>query len=269
MELTPFAYGVYKSAKYLVYPYSWLVILLGLLLAALVWPNAAKRLGSIRLLAFLAFMLVVVLGNPIVAGHMVAPLEAEHPPFTGASSQRYDAIVVLGGGVFPKGTLRPSNELTLASIERTFCGVELFTRGLSSRLVFSAGDALVFEDGPEESVEMKHLAMRLGVPADAITIETQSRTTYENAVETKRLLGDTSILLVTSASHMPRALGLFRKQGFDATPVPCGYSSKEHPDRLWRNNPFDLIPQVEALRKSTMGLTERIGTWVYRILGKI
>jgi uncharacterized SAM-binding protein YcdF (DUF218 family) len=65
---------------------------------------------------------------------------------------------------------------------------------------------------------MKRWALRLGVPESVIQVEESSRTTYENAVQTRAVLGPGHILLVTAAYHLPRAVGLFEKQGFVGYP---------------------------------------------------
>ena len=150
----------------------------------------------------------------------MAALEGQFPPLNMAVARRFDTIVVLGGGIYPKGSLRPTDTLSYYSTERTMCGVELFLKGYGEQLLFSGGDSSIFGEGPEEAVTMKQLAAKLGVPEGAMLIETRSRTTYEGAVEVQRLVGGKSVLLVTSASHIPRALGLFRKQGIDTTPAP-------------------------------------------------
>lgn len=177
--------------------------------------------------------------------------------------------MVLGGGVAGKGTLRPSDELLDLSLKRTICGVDLFVQGVAPRILFSGGDASIFGSGPKEALEMKRLARRLGVPEGAILIEDQSKTTYENALATKRLIGSAPILLVTSASHIPRALGLFRKQGLDATPSPCGYTVKNRPGERWQGSPFDLLPDVGALKISTTAIAELVGMLVYWVTGKL
>jgi hypothetical protein len=114
--------------------------------------------------------------------------------------QRFDAIVVLGGGVHEKGSLRPTPVIGEISLVRTLCGVDLFEHGLSNRLVMSAGDASILRTGPEESVEMKRFAVRMGISPEAILTETRSRTTHENAVEIKRTAPMTN---PSSWSHRP------------------------------------------------------------------
>lgn len=269
MELSPFWFGLYKLAKYLVYPYTWLLLLLGLLLLLVFWPQPARRLGRIRLVVLTTFALAYLLGSPLIATQLVGPLEEQYPAFDAGKSQHFGAIVVLGGGVYEKGSLRPSHALNEHSLLRTLCGADLFTLGIADRLVMSAGDTTIFGYGPEESVEMKQFAVRLGLAPDVVVTESRSRTTYESAVETKRLLGDVSILLVTSASHMPRAMAHFRKQGLTATAAPCGYSLTDRSDHLWRGQPFDVLPRADVLVLSTNAISEHVGMWVYRAIGKL
>jgi uncharacterized SAM-binding protein YcdF (DUF218 family) len=128
----------------------------------------------------------------------------------------------------------------------------------------------VFGEGPKEAEEMKRLAVRLGVPDNEIMLEDRSRTTYENLVETRRLLGPKSVLLVTTAMHLPRAVALARKQGLEAVPFPCGYHAADLPSDSWRHaDLFDLLPDVSALRHSTEVLNEAVGILVYRLMGKL
>ena len=269
MDMSPFFFGLYKLAKFAVYPFTWLCVLLGLLTLLLIFPPSPRRLRWIRVLATSAFLLTLFLGNPIVADTLAGLLEQQAPPFDRSFVKRFDAIVVLGSGVVSKGTLRPSNELTDLSMRRTICGVDVFAQGFAPRLILSGGDATIIGSGPKEATEMKRLAQRLGVPDEAILIEDQSRTTYENATATKRLIGSAPILLVTSASHIPRALGLFRKQGLDATPFPCGYSVKNRPGDVWDDNPLDLLPQAGAFSKSTSAIAELVGIFVYWVTGRL
>jgi uncharacterized SAM-binding protein YcdF (DUF218 family) len=269
MEFSPFWFGLYKLAKYGVYPYTWLLLLLGLLVLSVFWPRSATRLGRIRLIALTSFAVAYLLGSPLIATQLIGPLEEQYPAFDATTRQHFHAIVVLGGGVYETGTLRPRTVLSEFTLVRTLCGVDLFTEGIADQVVMSAGDATIFGHGPEESVEMKRFAIRLGVSPDAILTENRSRTTHESAVETKRLLGDKTLLLVTSASHMPRAMAHFRMQGLNATAAPCGYTLKDRSDHFWRGQPFDLIPRADVLLISTNAISERVGMWVYRAIGKL
>ncbi len=269
MELSPFWFGLYKLVKYAVYPYSWLCALAGALVALTVLPTSPVRRRWLRILASTTLAIVWLLGTPFVATFAAGLLEGWNPPFDRATAARFDAIVVLGAGVAGKGSLRPSDQLTGLSMQRTLCGVDRFDEGRAPRLVLSGGDATIFGEGPKEAVEMHRLAIRLGVPENAIVLDDRARTTYENAIGVKRVLGQASILLVTSASHMPRAAALFRKQGFDVTPAPCTYHVREWP-AFWSDlDLFDFIPRLKGFYESSLILSEVMGTITYWAAGKL
>jgi uncharacterized SAM-binding protein YcdF (DUF218 family) len=268
MELSPFWYGLYKLAKYAVYPLTWITLFLSLAALLAAFPASPGRIKWIRRFAAVSLLLLFVFSNRIITHTLLGLIEERVPSFDRSTVKRFDAIVVLGGGVAHKGTLRPTDELSSAGLERTLCGVDLLTKGFAPKLVLAGGDGSIFGSNTEEATVMKLFALQLGAHKDSILLENRSRNTYENAVETKRLLGNASILLVTSAIHVPRALGLFRKQGVEATPYACGYLAQDLP-WSWTSDPFDLIPDVTALYLSTEALSEVVGTIVYRVAGKL
>ena len=102
---------------------------------------------------------------------------------------------------------------------------------------------------------MKALLLRLGVPDEAIVMETQSRNTAENALYTGEILrerGFARVLLVTSALHMPRAMKLFRARGIDAVPAPTDMRSIYDPARTV----LDYLPDAGAMMESGSCLME-------------
>lgn len=269
MNISAFALGLSKATKLALDPLAWLLFLLSFLLILVIRETSARRLRSIRFVAASAWLLVFFSGNPITARILVSVLEERHSLFNHSTQQRFDAIVVLAGGAFGKGDLRPTTQLTSFSMERTLCGIDLFVKGFAPRLVFVGGSSSQSDPDLIEAVEMKRFAERLGIPPESIVVDDRSRNTYENAVETRRLLGDASVLLVTSAFHMPRAVGLFRNQGLRVSPYPCGYLLGDRPKYGWANlNPIDLLPQTEALRKTRLAVNEIIAIAIYWTLGR-
>ena len=117
---------------------------------------------------------------------------------------------------------------------------------------------------------MKRWAERLGVSSGVMVVEDHSRNTYENAIETKRLLGPVSILLVTSASHLPRATAVFSKQGFRVTPVPCDFLAPNRPEDSFQGlDVFDVLPNYRAIEQTTDAVTELAGIAVYWLTGEL
>lgn len=106
----------------------------------------------------------------------------------------------------------------------------------------------------------------MGVPPDAIVVETQSRNTYENAVNSAEIIRDRgwrSAILVTSGAHMPRALAAFSKAGIDAIPASTDIRVRFP---LY-DSALDFLPDAEALKRTSDAIREWIGIAVYRLRG--
>ena len=270
MELTPFFFGLYKFVKYGHYPLTWVVLLLSAATVLSLFPFSPKRLRWVRLLVMSSLLLLVTLSSPLVAIPLISSLEAWYQPPQMTPSDRFDAIVVLGGGIDEKGSLRPTTEPSSYSRNRTTCGVDLYQQGHAPTLVLTGGDGRIIGTGPKEAVEMRRWAVRLVVPESATMIDTEARNTYENATGAKRLLGPASILLVSSASHLPRAVPVFTKQGFRVTPAPCDYVSRNLPRESWEDiNPLDVLSNDIALQHTTETVVEVAGMVIYWLTGKL
>ena len=137
MDLTPLWYGVYKASKYVLYPLSWIVAagLFTLLSACL--PVTPRRTTWIRRFAFCTVLLLLLTATPMLATTYIGALETRYPLFIPRSGSNFDAIVVLAGGIYHKGSLRPSDEAKDASRQRTTCGAELWRQGLAPTLLLT------------------------------------------------------------------------------------------------------------------------------------
>ncbi len=262
--MSSFVYAAYKVIKLAVYPLSWILLLLVFALFGL-WRGRRKLLQGC-LVAALA--LTYGLSLPPVARTLARTLESQHPAPARIdpppAAPTFDAVVVLAGGVGRRGGLRPEDALKPASLERLLCGRSLMAQGLAPVLVLSGGNADPFADHTPESEIMARSLRTIGPSSGTVEVETNSRTTFENAVETKKLLGARlRIALVTSALHMPRAMALFKRQGFDATAFPCGYLAGP-PESGIR----EFLPEIKNLEDSTRAINEWVGLWLYALAGK-
>jgi uncharacterized SAM-binding protein YcdF (DUF218 family) len=175
------------------------------------------------------------------------------------------AIVVLGGYMrFENRTGRPI-ELGGAG-DRLLCALELYRAGKAPVILLSGGN-LSFTSSASRNIPESEMAGRIleewGIPPAAILIEGQSRTTDENARLSQRMLaakGVTSILLVTSASHMRRASLAFHRNGLAVFPFPAEFlgGDEETSDTL-----LSLLPDAKALYNSGLAIKEWIGIAVF------
>ncbi len=110
---------------------------------------------------------------------------------------------------------------------------------------------------------MEVLALALGVDPSALLAEERSLNTHDQAVFIGRIVGKDSFILVTSASHMPRAMGMFRKEGMDPVPAPTGHMVAES------NWVFRYVPSAGALKNTRGAVYEFLGLAWARMRGQI
>ena len=237
----------------------------------LLWrsPKWAAVLMSIGL------MMILFTSNAWVSQWLVKSLEWQNlPP---AELPKAEAIVVLGGGIKPATPPRPSVDMSEAG-DRIIHGAELYRQGKAPLLVLSGGRIDWKDGGPPESQDMADIAEIMGVPPEAIAQEPDSLNTYENAANVRKILAakeiDGSVLLVTSAIHMPRSLLVFRHQGINVIAAPTDFlvtqnDSFEGEGSTWQATLLNLVPDAYKLQQSTKALKEYIGLVVYRLRGWI
>lgn len=192
-------------------------------------------------------------------------LEQLNPPQAAASLPKATAIVVLGGHTAGgrENWFEPYDKLTATS--RADSAADLYFAGLAPRIIVSGA---AFDGTTSEAESMAASLRRAGVPPDVILMEKNSQTTYENAQYTTQLLkehGIDTIVLVTSALHMPRSIASFKKQGIKVIPAAAprqiimpdtsGFS-------VW-------LPNQRALDGSRSIIKEYAGLLVYWLRGWI
>jgi len=138
-------------------------------------------------------------------------------------------IMVLGGGHNPDQWLPPTNRLSSRALGRLTEGIRLHNQIPGSLLIFSGWSS----SGGQSVAEVMGLAaIDLGVDENHIRLLTRPNNTCREAQEYYRHFGSGSpLILVTSATHMPRAMQLFRQTGLDPFPAPANHQLKYHPDR--------------------------------------
>jgi uncharacterized SAM-binding protein YcdF (DUF218 family) len=235
-----------------------LALVLALIGLALVWRR--HRFGRWPLLLGLGWY-AAVFALPVSA-LLVLPLESRFPR-PAAPPGPVAGIIVLGGAVEQALTEAHGIPALNGAAERMTEAVALALRHPEARLVFTGGSAALLPGGPTEADTARRLFADLGLPPERLVFENESRNTHENAVLTHRLIrpapGETW-LLVTSASHMPRAMGCFRAVGWAVTPWPVNYTTGRDP-ALWWHWPFPTrLNQAEA------ALREWVGLVAYRLM---
>jgi uncharacterized SAM-binding protein YcdF (DUF218 family) len=249
-----------KSVAFLLLPSNFLI---GLgLVGVLLMPTRWKRVGIG--LAAASVILLAVLGFLPFGDLLARPLEDRFPQWDGRGGAPH-GIVVLGGNI-SSGLSRDRGEaVVVGGGARIVALLKLAHAYPEARIVYSGGDASLFGNRSAEANFVGALLDSLGVSSSRVTLELRSRNTAENADFTKALVKPNPgerWLLVTSAQHMPRAVGCFRKVGFPVEAYPVGWRVEKQSDLL---EPKILSERMARLDSAAY---EWIGLLVYWLTGR-
>jgi uncharacterized SAM-binding protein YcdF (DUF218 family) len=254
---------MYFALAYLLQPYVLVLILQGLALANL-WRK--RRETHARLLGLtVAYAVLIVLSLPAVSYLAFGSLEWQCPPLDRRPGDAA-AIVVLGGGVLTPDAEPSEADLDSSSMYRCLQAARLYHQGQPCPVLVSGGK---YPDspGPPCADVMYVFLLRQGVKATDLIVENTSRTTHENAVESCKLLQQRhirNIVLVTEATHLPRAIRCFRKQGVEVVASGCHYRAQGFEASVQA-----FLPGVEALGGCGNVTHEWLGLAWYWLRGRI
>ena len=226
-------------------PLSLELLLVGLLL---LWFTRRQRAG--KALVTLGAVLLVGFSNSFISDALLRPLEHRYPSLitarAGVAPPRVTYIVVLGGSANDDPEIPATSHISPDLMVRLIQGVLLQREIPGSKLILSGGN--------ESAEGMTKMAQGLGVSPQDIRRLSEPHDTEEESRQVAPLVGPHPFILVTSASHMPRAMGFFRKRGLQPIAAPTDYLAPRH-----RWQPEDLIPDGFNLFKSQVAVYEYLG----------
>ena len=236
-------------------PLSLEFLLVGLLL---LWFTRRQRTG--KALVTCGALLLVGLSNIFSSNALLRPLEHRYPPLavmhTGPGAQEVTFIAVLGGWADHDPDVPVTSRVSPDLMVRLIEGVHLYREIPGSKLILS---------GNNDSAEgMAKMAEALGVVAEDILPLSRPRDTEEESQQIAPIVGSQRFVLVTSASHMPRAMGFFRKRGLQPIAAPTDYLAPRH-----RLEYDDFVPDAYELFKSQIAFYEYLGLAWETLRGKI
>ncbi|MEM9481035.1 MAG: ElyC/SanA/YdcF family protein [Verrucomicrobiota bacterium] len=228
---------------------------------------AGKFLVSLSLLLFVLFTM-----TPLPSA-MLRSLEYRYEPFDydkvkeeRGAEWSPDFIVVLAGDFFPSENHPPTSNLGPRTTARVMEGVRVHRLFPESRLIFTGGKQ---HDGDPWSCakQMAEVAKLAGVPIESIVLEEESKDTKDHVRYLEDELSGKRFVLVTSAAHMPRAMGLFQHAGHVPVPGPVTFYTK--PEGGIELSVRMFIPSMDKLRKAEGAFYEYLGIWWAKLRGQI
>ena len=256
-----------KFLPLFVYPVGLLCILL--ILVLLIRKNQSLQ----KLLIIITLLIIIISGNKIVAFSLVRSLEWQYLPPANVPD---DVIAVVLGGATDSALYPRTNVEVNGAADRVIYAGRLYQDGKIEKILLSGGYIDWMGSGPNSPAEeMADILNLMGVPDEDLILETKSLNTYENALYCSQILKEMNIekiLLITSASHMPRSVALFEKQGMEVVPLPTDYGVTE---AIWQDlfnssveaQMINLVPTVGNISSTTGALKEYIGILVYKFNG--
>jgi uncharacterized SAM-binding protein YcdF (DUF218 family) len=233
--------------------------LLGIILMATRFARAGRRLAVVSL------VLIAIAGFSPLGNALILPLEERFPPWD-SSRGAPTGIICLGGALDTVVSPERGEVALNEAAERMTALAELARRYPQARIVFSGGSGRLIFDGVSEASLAARLFESFGIARERITLEDKSRDTLENARFTRELVQPKPgerWLLVTSAHHMPRSVGLFRSEGFSVEAYPVDYRTRGAIDLL---RFFSTVG--DGLRRTDTATREWVGLLVYRLTGR-
>ncbi|MCD4745677.1 MAG: YdcF family protein [Bacteroidales bacterium] len=241
-------------------PIIWIIILLGLSLG-LKNPKKSRKTLIITVIVFLFF------SNSFIVDEFIRLWEL---PITGTKylTENYNVGIVLGGGMV---TFDKKNDRIIfrENVDRILQAVELYKTDKIKKILISGGSGSLVFNEMIESVILKKYLITIGIPENDIIIDSISKNTHENAVQSSYILKknypDSNYLLITSALHMRRALACFNKEGIK----PASYCT----NKIVGERRFDIyylfIPKAENFILWENLIHEVSGYFVYSVFGYI
>ncbi len=238
------------------------LLLLLLLTGVLLLWSGRRRWGNAAV--SLAALLALVIAVAPAGSWMTVRLE-DRFPVPDPMPARVDGVIVLGGAVDPVLSVARGQVSLTSAAERITEIPRLLERYPRARVVFAGGSGDPFEQRFKEADIVAPILLKMGIGSDRLILENRSRNTWESAVATRDLVAprpDRVWLLVTSAFHMPRAMGCFRRAGWNVVAMPVDYAFR---------GPEDVTPGFSltgGLSTLSRGLHEWIGLAVYYLAGR-
>ncbi|MFO7818589.1 MAG: ElyC/SanA/YdcF family protein [Thermodesulfobacteriota bacterium] len=221
-----------------------------------------RREKAGRFFILSGFVLFFILSMNPVADTALDLLERQYPPLRSAeipSGLQY--IVVLGAGHDSFEEYPANAAASATTVERVIEGLRIKKMAPAARLVFTGGK---IKDEQSNARIMADIARQFGIPASEIILEQESLDSKDHVSYLRPLLNGEDFVLVTSASHMPRAAALFRAAGLK--PLPSGADFKSLNSAY---SPWNFFPSANALEKNTRVFYECLGLIWARFRGQI
>jgi len=233
-----------------------LPLLLIVFCIALILLFFTQRQKMAKALLTVTFVFLSALSLMPVSEQIVHSLEQKHPPLTKQQiQQNFQYILLLGSGGIADPSLPVTGQLSATALSRFIEALRLYHANPNAILVVSGS---AFGDLKSHAQLQHELALSMGIPENRIIRLDNTLDTDDEARQMSQIITGKKAALVTSATHMNRALKLFIKYGATPVPAPANYLAKQ---RFGEIPGYYYIPSAHNLYKTKVAWHEYLGKW--------
>ena len=239
---------------------------LWVLLAGLIFLWSTKKQTTGKVIITIGFAILLLCSLPFFPNMCLRYLEHKHVSYIASAGKENNFadikyVVVLAGGHILDPKIPITSQFCYEGLVRLTEGIRLYKKCPKAKLILSGG--IGSSTNVTDARLMADLSIQLGVPKEDIILEPESMSTFDEVGLIRPIVKDQRFILVTSASHMPRSMALFRKLGMNPVPAPTGYLVKQFGDSI------SVLPSVSNLKKSDTAFYEILGIIKEKTLGRI
>jgi len=244
-----------KILLFLLDPIIWIFLLL-------IWGILPKNGIKKKKILWATVVVFYFFSNPFITDEFVRAYEERNQTYS-ELTEIYDVVIVLGG--FSDYDDDQKQVQFHSSTDRLMAGIKLYKTGRAKKLMIVSGSGKLMNPDEKEALFIQDYLLSIGIPATDLIIESESKNTRENAVNTAKILNekylDGKYILVTSSIHMPRAKRCFKKVKLTVTPFSVDHQASS------RKYIFDhlFIPDIDSLKRWKALIKEWTGFMVYKI----
>jgi len=215
----------------------------------------SNKIKKAKIYLSFSFLLLFLFSYEPFSNYITKNLENQYPSYIQVDkSIKY--LLVLGSGHTTNPELSPLSQMSQTAMMRLGEGIRIYKELEDAKLIVSGFGG---NDKTAHAIISKKVAISLGVDEKNIITQEKAKDTFEEAVYAKKTIGDEKFILVTSATHMPRSMQIFKNTQMNPIAAPTNYYSKE-------DGEFLSYPQVSELEKTTISMHEYLGISYYKIL---
>jgi len=256
-------YGLVKYFANYLFP---VPLCLWVLLAGLIFLWCTKKQITGKVIITIGVAILLLFSLSFFPNMCLRYLEHKHVSYIASQMKEGNFsdikyVVVLAGGHILDPEIPITSQFCYEGLVRLIEGIRLYKKCPKAKLVLSGG--IGDRTDVTDARLMADLSVELGIPKEDIILEPESMSTFDEAKFIKPIVKNQKFILVTSASHMPRSIALFRKLGMNPVPAPTGHIVKQFGDSI------SVLPSVLNLKKSETAIYEILGIIKEKVLGRI